>query len=107
MGTGLKRGPGRLAAPARADRGCRNLSWFVGDRIGPIGWALWMSILRLSGVQGTTLVALARVGMGPCGVLQVVPAQRWTYPPPLIAVTLKTWARLKPNPLRIAAGGWS
>ena len=37
-----------------------NLSWFVGDRIGPDRLALWIS-MRLSGVQDDT-AALARVG---------------------------------------------
>lgn len=55
----LKRGPQgwkhRLALIEAAD-----LSWFVGDRIGPDRLALWIS-LRLSGVQDET-AALARVG---------------------------------------------
>ncbi len=55
----LKRGPEgwqhRLALIEAAD-----LSWFVGDRIGPDRLALWIS-LRLSGVQNDT-AALARVG---------------------------------------------
>ena len=55
----LKRGPDgwrhRLALIEAAD-----LSWFVGDRIGPDRLALWIS-LRLSGVQDDT-AALARVG---------------------------------------------
>lgn len=55
----LKRGPEgwrhRLALIEAAD-----LSWFVGDRIGPDRLALWIS-LRLSGVQDDT-GALARVG---------------------------------------------
>ena len=55
----LKRGPEgwrhRLALMEAAD-----LSWFVGDRIGPDRLALWIS-LRLSGVQDDT-AALARVG---------------------------------------------
>ncbi|NJM82240.1 MAG: hypothetical protein HC844_06895 [Tabrizicola sp.] len=55
----LKRGPEgwrhRLALIEAAD-----LSWFIGDRIGPDRLALWMS-LRLSGVQDDT-AALARVG---------------------------------------------
>ncbi len=55
----LKRGPHgwrhRLALIEAAD-----LSWFVGDRIGPDRLALWIS-LRLSGVQDDTS-ALARVG---------------------------------------------
>ena len=55
----LKRGPEgwrhRLALIEAAD-----LSWFVGDRIGPDRLALWIS-MRLSGVHDDTL-ALARVG---------------------------------------------
>jgi hypothetical protein len=55
----LKRGPEgwrhRLALIEAAD-----LSWFVGDRVGPDRLALWIS-LRLSGVQDET-AALARVG---------------------------------------------
>jgi hypothetical protein len=55
----LKRGPKgwrhRLALIEAAD-----LSWFVGDRIGPDRLALWIS-MRLSGVQDDT-AALARVG---------------------------------------------
>lgn len=55
----LKRGPEgwrhRLALIEAAD-----LSWFVGDRIGPDRLALWIS-LRLSGVHDDT-AALARVG---------------------------------------------
>jgi hypothetical protein len=55
----LKRGPEgwrhRLALFEAAD-----LSWFVGDRIGPDRLALWIS-MRLSGVQDDT-EALARVG---------------------------------------------
>lgn len=55
----LRRGPEgwrhRLALIEAAD-----LSWFVGDRIGPDRLALWIS-LRLSGVQDDT-AALARVG---------------------------------------------
>lgn len=55
----LKRGPEgwrhRLALFEAAD-----LSWIVGDRIGPDRLALWIS-LRLSGVQDDT-AALARVG---------------------------------------------
>ena len=55
----LKRGPEgwrhRLALIEAAD-----LSWFVGDRIGPDRLALWIS-MRLSGIQDDT-VALARVG---------------------------------------------
>lgn len=55
----LRRGPGgwrhRLALIEAAD-----LSWFVGDRIGPDRLALWIS-MRLSGVQDDT-AALARVG---------------------------------------------
>ncbi len=55
----LKRGPEgwrqRLALIESAD-----LSWFVGDRIGPDRLALWIS-MRLSGVQDDT-AALARVG---------------------------------------------
>jgi hypothetical protein len=55
----LKRGPEgwrhRLALIEAAD-----LSWFVGDRIGPDRLALWIS-MRLSGVQDDT-AALARVG---------------------------------------------
>ena len=55
----LKRGPEgwrhRLALIEAAD-----LSWFVGDRIGPDRLALWIS-MRLSGVQDDT-GALARVG---------------------------------------------
>ena len=55
----LKRGPEgwrhRLALIEAAD-----LSWFVGDRIGPDRLALWKS-MRLSGVQDDT-AALARVG---------------------------------------------
>lgn len=55
----LHRGPEgwrhRLALMEAAD-----LSWFVGDRIGPDRLALWIS-MRLSGVQDDT-VALARVG---------------------------------------------
>jgi hypothetical protein len=55
----LKRGPEgwrhRLALIEAAD-----LSWFVGDRIGPDRLALWIS-MRLSGVQDDT-EALARVG---------------------------------------------
>ncbi len=55
----LRRGPEgwrhRLALIEAAD-----LSWFVGDRVGPDRLALWMS-LRLSGVQDDT-GALARVG---------------------------------------------
>ena len=55
----LKRGPvgwrHRLALIEAAD-----LSWFVGDRIGPDRLALWIS-MRLSGVQDDT-AALARVG---------------------------------------------
>jgi len=55
----LKRGPEgwrhRLALMEAAD-----LSWFVGDRIGPDRLALWIS-MRLSGVQDHT-AALARVG---------------------------------------------
>ncbi len=55
----LRRGPEgwrhRLALIEAAD-----LSWFVGDRIGPDRLALWIS-LRLSGVQDDT-GALARVG---------------------------------------------
>jgi hypothetical protein len=54
----LKRGPEgwqrRLALIEAAD-----LSWFVGDRIGPDRLALWIS-MRLSGVQDDT-AALARV----------------------------------------------
>ena len=45
----------RLALMEAAD-----LSWFVGDRIGPDRLALWIS-MRLSGVQDDT-AALARVG---------------------------------------------
>ena len=55
----LRRGPEgwrhRLALIEAAD-----LSWFVGDRIGPDRLALWIS-MRLSGVHEDT-VALARVG---------------------------------------------
>ena len=55
----LRRGPEgwrhRLALIEAAD-----LSWFVGDRIGPDRLALWIA-LRLSGVQDDTS-ALARVG---------------------------------------------
>lgn len=55
----LKRGPEgwrhRLALIEAAD-----LSWFVGDRVGPDRLALWIS-LRLAGVQDDT-AALARVG---------------------------------------------
>ena len=55
----LRRGPKgwrhRLALMEAAD-----LSWFVGDRIGPDRLALWIS-MRLSGVQDDT-AALARVG---------------------------------------------
>ena len=55
----LRRGPKgwrhRLALMEAAD-----LSWFVGDRIGPDRLALWKS-MRLSGVQDDT-AALARVG---------------------------------------------
>ncbi|MGB3245097.1 MAG: hypothetical protein WBB25_11215 [Sulfitobacter sp.] len=55
----LKRGPEgwrhRLALIEAAD-----LSWFVGDRIGPDRLALWIS-MRLSGVQEDS-AALARVG---------------------------------------------
>ena len=55
----LRRGPEgwrhRLALIEAAD-----LSWFVGDRIGPDRLALWIS-MRLSGVQDDT-AALARVG---------------------------------------------
>lgn len=55
----LKRGPEgwrhRLALMEAAD-----LSWFVGDRIGPDRLALWIS-MRLSGVQDDT-AALGRVG---------------------------------------------
>ena len=55
----LQRGPEgwrhRLALIEAAD-----LSWFVGDRIGPDRLALWIS-MRLSGVQDDT-AALARVG---------------------------------------------
>ncbi len=55
----LKRGPEgwrhRLALIEAAD-----LSWFVGDRIGPDRLALWIS-MRLAGVQDDT-AALARVG---------------------------------------------
>ena len=55
----LRRGPEgwrhRLALIEAAD-----LSWFVGDRVGPDRLALWMS-LRLSGVQDDA-GALARVG---------------------------------------------
>jgi len=55
----LKRGPERwkhrLALIEASD-----LSWFVGDRIGPDRLALWIS-MRLSGVQDDT-AALARVG---------------------------------------------
>ncbi|AZL61453.1 hypothetical protein EI545_21100 (plasmid) [Tabrizicola piscis] len=55
----LKRGPEgwrhRLALIEAAD-----LSWFVGDRIGPDRLALWIS-LRLSGAQDDT-AALTRVG---------------------------------------------
>jgi len=55
----LRRGPEgwrhRLALIEAAD-----LSWFVGDRIGPDQLALWVS-LRVSGVQVDT-AALARVG---------------------------------------------
>ena len=55
----LKRGPEgwrhRLALMEAAD-----LSWFVGDRIGPDRLALWIS-MRLSGVQVDT-AALGRVG---------------------------------------------
>ena len=55
----LKRSPEgwrhRLALIEAAD-----LSWFVGDRIGPDRLALWIS-MRLSGVQDDT-AALARVG---------------------------------------------
>lgn len=55
----LRRGPEgwrhRLALMEAAD-----LSWFVGDRIGPDRLALWIS-MRLSGVQDDT-AALARVG---------------------------------------------
>ncbi|MDR7126681.1 hypothetical protein J2X53_003526 [Pseudorhodobacter sp. 4114] len=55
----LKRGPEgwrhRLALIEAAD-----LSWFVGDRVGPDRLALWIS-LRLCGVQDDT-AALARVG---------------------------------------------
>ena len=55
----LHRGPEgwrlRLALMEAAD-----LSWFVGDRIGPDRLALWIS-MRLSGVQDDT-AALARVG---------------------------------------------
>ena len=55
----LKRGPEgwrhRLALIEAAD-----LSWFVGDRIGPDRMALWIS-MHLSGVQDDT-AALARVG---------------------------------------------
>jgi hypothetical protein len=55
----LKRSPEgwrhRLALIEAAD-----LSWFVGDRIGPDRMALWIS-MRLSGVQEDT-AALARVG---------------------------------------------
>ena len=55
----LRRGPEgwrhRLALIETAD-----LSWFVGDRVGPDRLALWMS-MRLSGVQEDT-GALARVG---------------------------------------------
>jgi hypothetical protein len=55
----LHRGPEgwrhRLALMEAAD-----LSWFVGDRIGPVRLALWIS-MRLSGVQDDT-AALARVG---------------------------------------------
>jgi len=55
----LRRGPEgwrhRLALIEAAD-----LSWFVGDRIGPDRLALWIS-LRLSGVQDDT-AALAHVG---------------------------------------------
>ena len=55
----LRRGPEgwrhRLALIEAAD-----LSWFVGDRIGPDRLALWI-LLRLSGVQDDT-AALARVG---------------------------------------------
>ena len=55
----LRRGPEgwrhRLALIEAAD-----LSWFVGDRIGPDRLALWIA-LRLSGVQDDS-VALARVG---------------------------------------------
>lgn len=55
----LRRGPEgwrhRLALIEAAD-----LSWFVGDRIGPDRLALWTT-LRLSGVQDDT-AALARVG---------------------------------------------
>ena len=55
----LRRGPEgwrhRLALIEAAD-----LSWFVGDRIGPDRLALWIS-MRLSGVQEDT-AALARVG---------------------------------------------
>ena len=55
----LKRGPEgwrqRLALIEAAD-----LSWYVGDRIGPDRLALWIS-MRLSGVQADT-AALVRVG---------------------------------------------
>lgn len=55
----LRRGPEgwrhRLALLEAAD-----LSWFVGDRIGPDRLALWIS-LRLSGIQDDS-AALARVG---------------------------------------------
>lgn len=55
----LRRGPEgwrhRLALIEAA-----NLSWFVGDRVGPDRLALWMS-MRLSGVQDDT-AGLARVG---------------------------------------------
>lgn len=55
----LKRGPEgwrhRLALIEAAD-----LSWFVGDRIGPDRLAIWIS-MRLSGVQEDT-ASLARVG---------------------------------------------
>ena len=55
----LRRGPKgwqhRLALIEAAD-----LSWFVGDRIGPDRLALWIS-MRLSGMQDDT-TALARVG---------------------------------------------
>ena len=66
----LKRGPEgwrhRLALFEAAD-----LSWIVGDRIGPDRLALWIS-LRLSGVQDDT-AALARVG---CCLLYTSPSPR-------------------------------
>lgn len=100
----LKRGPEgwrhRLALIEAAD-----LSWIVGDRIGPDRLALWNS-MRLSGVQDDT-AALARVGWAVRRLTGGPSAQRSTCPHSSTATTPKASA-VTPNPLRIVRTvGWT